>query len=340
MFFNSVDIGIDLGTANILVFIKGKGIVLNEPSVVAIDKDKNKILAVGEEARQMIGRTPGNIVAIRPLKEGVIANYTITQKMLEYVVNKVAGKSFFSKPRIMVCIPTGVTSVEKRAVLEATMQAGASKTYLIEEPLAAALGAGLDIAAAAGSMVVDIGGGTTDIAVLSLGGVVVDASLRIGGDAFDEAIIRHVKRIHNVLIGERTAEEIKINVATVHPEGRQVEQEVRGRDLVTGLPTTIKVTSEDGRKALRESVASLVASVRSVLEKCPPELSADIVDKGIYLTGGGALLDGISQVLKDETDIDTYVAEQPLDCVALGTGKALIDLNKLRPGSIVGNGSL
>ena len=260
--------------------------------------------------------------------------------MLEYVVNKVAGKSFFSKPRIMVCIPTGVTSVEKRAVLEATMQAGASKTYLIEEPLAAALGAGLDIAAAAGSMVVDIGGGTTDIAVLSLGGVVVDASLRIGGDAFDEAIIRHVKRIHNVLIGERTAEEIKINVATVHPEGRQVEQEIRGRDLVTGLPTTIKVTSEDGRKALRESVASLVASVRSVLEKCPPELSADIVDKGIYLTGGGALLDGISQVLKDETGIDTYVAEQPLDCVALGTGKALIDLNKLRPGSIVGNGSL
>lgn len=340
MFFNSVDIGIDLGTANILVFIKGKGIVLNEPSVVAIDKDKNKILAVGEEARQMIGRTPGNIVAIRPLKEGVIANYTITQKMLEYVVNKVAGKSFFSKPRIMVCIPTGVTSVEKRAVLEATMQAGASKTYLIEEPLAAALGAGLDIAAAAGSIIVDIGGGTTDIAVLSLGGVVVDASLRIGGDTFDEAIIRHVKRIHNVLIGERTAEEIKINIATVHPEGRQVEQEVRGRDLVTGLPTTIKVTSEDGRKALRESVASLVASVRSVLEKCPPELSADIVDKGIYLTGGGALLDGIAKVLKDETGIDTYVAEQPLDCVALGTGKALIDLNKLRPGSIVGNGSL
>jgi len=210
---------------------------------------------------------------------------------------------------------------------------------LIEEPLAAALGAGLDIAAAAGSMVVDIGGGTTDIAVLSLGGVVVDASLRIGGDAFDEAIIRHVKRIHNVLIGERTAEEIKINVATVHPEGRQVEQEVRGRDLVTDCDY-YQVTSEDGRKALRESVASLVASVRSVLEKCPPELSADIVDKGIYLTGGGALLDGISQVLKDETGIDTYVAEQPLDCVALGTGKALIDLNKLRPGSIVGNGSL
>lgn len=340
MFFKSIDIGIDLGTANILVYVKGKGIVLNEPSVVAIDKDKNKILAVGEEARQMIGRTPGNIVAIRPLKEGVIANYTITQKMLEYVVNKVAGKSFFSKPRIMVCIPTGVTSVEKRAVLEATMQAGASKTYLVEEPLAAALGAGLDIAAASGSMVVDIGGGTTDIAVLSLGGVVVDASLRIGGDAFDEAIIRYVKRRHNVLIGERTAEDIKINVATVHPQGRQVEQEVRGRDLVTGLPTTIKVTSEDGRKALRESVASLVASVRSVLEKCPPELSADIVDKGIYLTGGGALLDGVDRVLKDETGIDTYVAEQALDCVALGTGKALADLNKLRSGSIVGNGSL
>lgn len=340
MVFNSVDIGIDLGTANILVFIKGKGIVLNEPSVVAIDKDKNKILAVGEEARQMIGRTPGNIVAIRPLKEGIIADYTITQKMLEYVVTKVAGKSFFSKPRIMVCIPTGITSVEKRAVLEATMQAGASRTYLIEEPLAAALGAGLDIAAASGSMVVDIGGGTTDIAVLSLGGVVVDASLRIGGDAFDEAIIRYVKRIHNVLIGERTAEEIKINVATVHPDGRQIEQEIRGRDLITGLPTTIKVSSEDGRKALREAIASLVAKIRSVLEKCPPELSADIVDKGIYLTGGGALLDGIDKVLQDETGINTYIAEQALDCVALGTGKALADLNKLRPGSVVGNGSL
>ena len=269
MFFNSVDIGIDLGTANILVFIKGKGIVLNEPSVVAIDKDKNKILAVGEEARQMIGRTPGNIVAIRPLKEGVIANYTITQKMLEYVVNKVAGKSFFSKPRIMVCIPTGVTSVEKRAVLEATMQAGASKTYLIEEPLAAALGAGLDIAAAAGSMVVDIGGGTTDIAVLSLGGVVVDASLRIGGDAFDEAIIRHVKRIHNVLIGERTAEEIKINVATVHPEGRQVEQEVRGRDLVTGLPTTIKVTSEDRGPTIPTSMRDCLRRPSRCLRRHP-----------------------------------------------------------------------
>lgn len=340
MVFSSVDIGIDLGTANILVYIKGKGIVLKEPSVVAIDKEKNKILAVGEEARQMIGRTPGNIVAIRPLKEGVIANYTITQKMLEYVVNKVAGKSFFSKPRIMVCIPTGVTSVEKRAVLEATIQAGASKTYLVEEPLAAALGAGLDIAAASGSMVVDIGGGTTDIAVLSLGGVVVDASLRIGGDTLDEAIIRYVKRKHNVLIGERTAEEIKINVATVHADGKQVETEVRGRDLVTGLPTTITVTSEDGRKALRESIASLVASVKSVLEKCPPELSADIVDKGIYLTGGGALLDGIDKVLKDETGIDTYVAEQALDCVALGTGKALAELSKLRPGAVVGNGSI
>lgn len=340
MFFNSVDIGIDLGTANILIFVKGKGVVLNEPSVVAIDKDSNKILAVGEDARQMIGRTPGNIVAIRPLKEGVIANYTITQKMLEYVVNKVAGKSFFSKPRIMVCIPTGGTSVEKRAVLEATMQAGASKTYLIEEPLAAALGAGLDIAAASGSMVVDIGGGTTDIAVLSLGGVVVDASLRIGGDTFDEAIIRYVKRANNVLIGERTAEEIKINVATVHHEGRQVELDVRGRDLLTGLPTTIKVTSEDGRKALRESVASLVASVKSVLEKCPPELSADIVDKGICLTGGGALLDGVARVLQDETGIITYIADNALDCVALGTGKALSELNTLKPGTVVGNGSL
>ena len=293
MIFESVDIGIDLGTANILVFVKGKGVVLNEPSVVAIDKDKDKILAVGEEARQMIGRTPGNIIAVRPLKEGVIANYTITQKMLDYVVGKVSGKSFFSKPRIMVCIPTGVTSVEKRAVLEATMQAGASKTYLIEEPLAAALGAGIDISMPSGNMVVDIGGGTTDIAILSLGGVVADASLRIGGDAFDEAIIRYVKKNFNVLIGERTAEEIKMNIATVHPNGRQVEKEIRGRDLVTGLPITIKINSNDGHKALRESISSLVATVRSVLEKCPPELSADIVDNGIYLTGGGALLDGL-----------------------------------------------
>lgn len=337
MFFNSVDIGIDLGTANLLVYIKGKGIVFNEPSVVAINKSKNKILAVGNEARDMIGKVPGNISVIRPLKEGVIANYTVTQKMLEFVVERVAGKSFFSKPRIMVCIPTGITSVEKRAVLEAAMQAGASKTYLIEEPLAAALGAGLDISVPSGSMVIDIGGGTTDIAILSLGGVVVDSSIRIGGDAFDDAIVRYVKKVHNVLIGEPTAEEIKIKVATVHPEGKSEAMEVRGRDLVTGMPTTIKVTSADARAALREPVYAMIATIRGVLEKCPPELSADIVDKGMTLTGGGALIDGLAQLLTDETGIKTTVAENPLDCVALGTGKALAELNNLRPGSVVGN---
>ena len=337
MFFNSVDIGIDLGTANLLVYIKGKGIVFNEPSVVAINRTKNKILAVGNEAREMIGKVPGNISVIRPLKEGVIANYTVTQKMLEFVVERVAGKSFFAKPRIMVCIPTGITSVEKRAVLEAAMQAGASKTYLIEEPLAAALGAGLDISVPSGSMVIDIGGGTTDIAILSLGGVVVDSSIRIGGDAFDDAIVRYVKKVHNVLIGERTAEEIKINVATVHPDGKTADIEVRGRDLVTGMPTTIKVTSADARAALREPVYATIATIRGVLEKCPPELSADIVDKGMVLTGGGALVDGLAQLLTDETGIKTTVAENPLDCVALGTGKALAELNNLRPGSVVGN---
>ena len=337
MFFNSVDIGIDLGTANILVYIKGKGIVFDEPSVVAINKSKNKILAVGNEARDMIDKVPGNISVIRPLKEGVIANYTVTQKMLEFVVARVAGKSFFSKPRIMVSIPTGITSVEKRAVLEAAMNAGASKTYLIEEPLAAALGAGLDISVPSGSMVIDIGGGTTDIAILSMGGVVVDSSIRIGGDAFDDAIVRYVKKVHNVLIGEPTAEEIKIKVATVHSEGRSDAIEVRGRDLVTGMPTTIKVTSADARAALREPVYSMIATIRGVLEKCPPELSADIVDKGMVLTGGGAMLDGLAQLLTDETGIKTTVAENPLDCVALGTGKALGELNNLRPGAVIGN---
>ena len=336
MFFNSVDIGIDLGTANLLVYIKGKGIVFNEPSVVAINRSKNKILAVGNEARDMIGKVPESISVIRPLKEGVIANYTVTQKMLEFVVERVAGKSFFSKPRIMVCIPTGITSVEKRAVLEAAMQAGASKTYLIEEPLAAALGAGLDISVPSGSMVIDIGGGTTDIAILSLGGVVVDSSIRVGGDAFDEAIVRYVKKVYNVLIGEPTAEKIKMNVATVLSNGKCTDMEVQGRDLIAGRPTTIKVTSADARAALREPVYSIIGTIRGVLEKCPPELSADIVDKGMVLTGGGALVDGLAQLLTEETGIKTTVAENPLDCVALGTGKALSELNNLRPQSAPG----
>ena len=268
--FKSMDIGIDLGTANILVYVKGKGVVLKEPSVVAIDKVRNKVLAVGDDAREMLGRSPGTIVAIRPLKEGVIANYTVTQKLLSYVIEKVAGKSLFFKPRVMTCVPIGITSVEKRAVMEATTQGGASKTYLIEEPLAAALGAGIDITVPRGNMVVDIGGGTTDIAVLSLGGIVVDSSIRIGGDHFDEAIVRHVKKVHNVLIGERTAEEIKMGVATVSKFGRNESITVRGRDMVTGLPTTFTVNSAECREALEDSIASLIATVRSVLEKCPP----------------------------------------------------------------------
>ena len=332
--FKSMDIGIDLGTANILVYVKGKGVVLKEPSVVAIDKVRNKVLAVGEDAREMLGRAPGSIVAIRPLKEGVIANYTVTQKLLSYVIDKVAGKSVFFKPRVMTCVPIGITSVEKRAVMEATTQGGASKTYLIEEPLAAALGAGIDISVPRGNMVVDIGGGTTDIAVLSLGGIVVSSSIRIGGDHFDEAIVRHVKKVHNVLIGERTAEEIKMQVATVSRDGRQETISVRGRDMVTGLPTTFSVTSEDCRVALDDSVASLIATVRGVLEKCPPELAADIVDNGIYLTGGGALLDGLAEVMSKETGITTHIADDPLECVALGTGKALENLDKLHPGTV------
>lgn len=332
--FKSMDIGIDLGTANILVYVKGKGVVLKEPSVVAIDKVRNKVRAVGDDAREMLGRAPGSIVAIRPLKEGVIANYTVTQKLLAYVIEKVAGKSLFFKPRVMTCVPIGITSVEKRAVMEATTQGGASKTYLIEEPLAAALGAGIDISVPRGNMVVDIGGGTTDIAVLSLGGIVVDSSIRIGGDHFDEAIVRHVKKVHNVLIGERTAEEIKMNVATVITDGRHESITVRGRDMVTGLPTTFSVSSEDCRVALEDAVASLIATVRGVLEKCPPELAADIVDNGIYLTGGGALLDGLAEIMQRETGITTHIADDPLECVALGTGKALENLDKLHPGTV------
>lgn len=332
--FKSLDIGIDLGTANILVFVKGKGIVLKEPSVVAIDKVRNKVLAVGDAAREMLGRSPGTIIAIRPLKEGVIANYTVTQKLLTYVIEKVAGKSLFFKPRVMTCVPIGITSVEKRAVMEATTQGGASKTYLIEEPLAAALGAGIDISMPRGNMVIDIGGGTTDIAVLSLGGIVVDDSVRIGGDHFDESIIKHVKKVHNVLIGERTAEEIKIKVATVTPYGRRETVEVRGRDLVTGLPTTVTVASEECCVALEDSIDALVSAVRGVLERCPPELAADIVDNGIYMTGGGALLDGLAEVMQRETGITTHIAESPLECVALGTGKALKNLDKLHPGTV------
>ena len=328
--FKSMDIGIDLGTANILVYVKGKGVVLKEPSVVAIDKVRNKVLAVGDDAREMLGRAPGSIVAIRPLKEGVIANYTVTQKLLAYVIEKVAGKSLFFKPRVMTCVPIGITSVEKRAVMEATTQGGASKTYLIEEPLAAALGAGIDISVPRGNMVVDIGGGTTDIAVLSLGVIVVDSSIRIGGDHFDEAIVRHVKKVHNVLIGERTAEAIKLEIGSAGDTEGIENMEIRGRDLLTGLPKTIEITAEEISEALHDTVSAIVDSVKNTLEKTPPELAADIMDRGIVLTGGGGLLRNLDKVISEETKMPVWIAENPLDCVAIGTGKALDHIHEFR----------
>ncbi|MEW6081632.1 MAG: rod shape-determining protein MreB [Bacillota bacterium] len=317
------DIGIDLGTASIIVFVKGKGIVLREPSVVAMDRDTRKILAIGTEARKMIGRTPGNIVAIRPLREGVIADYDITEAMLKHFLAQVCGRRALVRPRIMVCVPSGVTSFEKKAVLEAAQQAGAGKAFVIEEPLAAALGACLDISKPSASMVVDIGGGTTDIAVLSLGGIVLSESLRIGGDKMDEAISRYMKREHNLAIGERTAEEIKISVGTACPGSREVNMEVRGRDLVTGMPKTVPVYSSEVAKAISECLTAILDGVHRVLEKTPPEMSADIMDKGIVLTGGGALLDGLDSLLVKATGVPVHIADDPISCVAMGTGKAL-----------------
>jgi rod shape-determining protein MreB len=314
------DIGIDLGTANVLVYIKGKGVVLREPSVVAIDRDNNKILAVGQEARRMLGRTPGNIVAIRPLRQGVISDYTVTEKMLKYFIAKAVGRRF-RKPRITVCVPSGVTEVEKRAVEEATYQAGARKVNIIEEPIAAAIGAGIDISKACGSMVVDIGGGTSDIAVISLGGVVASTSIKIAGDNFDEAIVRFMRKKHNLLIGERTAEDIKINIGTAYKRPDSLTMDVRGRNLITGLPKTITVTSEEAEEALRESTSKIVEAVHGVLEKTPPELASDIADRGIVLTGGGSLLQGLEQLIESKTGISVITAEDALTCVAIGTGK-------------------
>jgi rod shape-determining protein MreB len=330
-FMTSVDIGIDLGTANILAFLQGKGIVLKEPSVVATDKETGKVMAVGRAAKIMLGKTPDNIVAARPLREGVIADYDVTQIMLENIIQRVAGKSIFFKPRVMICIPSGVTSVEKRAVLEAAMQAGAAKTYLIEQPMAAALGAGLNIGESHGCMVVDIGGGTSDVAVLSLGGIVVSASLRVGGDKFNDAIIRFVKREHNVLLGEEAAEEIKIKIGSVNRHNlRNGQTTVHGRNLVTGLPTTIRITARETLYAMQEPLNMILGCIRGVLEKTPPELAADIIESGIVITGGGALLDGIAESIQDDTRINTKVAENPMDCVALGTGIALAHLSVLK----------
>jgi len=330
MFHLHTDIGIDLGTANILVFVKGRGIVLREPSVVAMDRTSGKVIAVGAEARRMLGRTPGNIVATRPLRDGVIADYDVTEKMLRYFISKAAGKRLLFRPRVMVCIPSGVTGVEERAVKQAAVQSGASQAHVIEEPLAAALGAGLDISQPGGIMVVDIGGGTTDIAVLSLGGIVQSLSLRVGGDKFDEAIIKYVRREFNLAIGERTAEEIKIEVADALPNGGQpLSMRVRGRDLVDGLPKEILITSENIYYAIKEHLQSVVGAVKEVLEQTPPELAADIVDKGIVLTGGGAMLRGLDKLLARETGLNAFLAEDPLSCVAVGTGRALTMLNVL-----------
>ena len=315
------DVGIDLGTASILVYIKGKGVVLKEPSVVAFDRDTNKIKAIGEEARLMLGRTPGNIVAVRPLRQGVISDFTVTEKMLEHFIRKAVGKKTFRKPKIAVCVPSGVTEVEKKAVEDATYQAGAREVFIIEEPIAAAIGAGIDISRPCGNMIVDIGGGTTDIAVISLGGSVVSTSIKIAGDDFDEAIVRFMRKKHNLLIGERTAEDIKIKVGSCYPRSEVDSIDVRGRNLVTGLPKTVTVTSEETEEALKETTSQIVEAVHSVLERTPPELTADIAERGIVLTGGGALLRGLEELLESKTGINTMTAEDPMKCVAIGTGK-------------------
>jgi rod shape-determining protein MreB len=329
MFSLKTDIGIDLGTASVLVYIKNKGVVLQEPSVVAIDTNTNKILAVGEEARRMLGRTPGNIVAIRPLRDGVISDFSITQRMLKYFIKKTCGKKIF-RPRVMVGVPSGVTEVEKRAVEEAVLQAGASKPFIIEEPVAAAIGAGMDITQPSGNMVVDIGGGTTDIAVLSLGGIVVNSSIKFAGDKFDEAIIRHMRKAHNLLIGDRTAEDLKINVGTAFPRDEAVSMDIRGRDLLSGLPKTITVTSVEMREALSETISTIIEAVRAVLEQTPPELAADISDKGIYMTGGGALLYGLDKLMEKRTGVPVHIADDAISCVVYGTGKALENLDLLQ----------
>lgn len=320
-----IELGIDLGTASVLVYAKGKGIVLHEPSVIAFDRNTNKRIAVGEEARLMIGRTPGNIVAVRPMRDGVIADYQTTELMLKYFLEKAGAKRWpFFKTRVVVCIPSGVTEVEQRAVKQAAYQAGARDVKVVEEPYAAALGAGLDIFGPNGNLVVDIGGGTTDIAVLSLNGIVAKRSLRVGGDKFDEAISRYIRREHNLMIGERTAEEIKMAVGSAIPEGRpSAEIDIRGRDLITGLPKTIKVNSQECYVALEESVEAIVVGVKEVLERTPPELSSDILDKGIVMTGGGALMYGFDIRLSRETGLPVSLAEDPISCVALGTGKVL-----------------
>ena len=329
--FFSNDMAIDLGTANTLVYVKGEGIVLNEPSIVAIHQADNTVLAVGKEAKAMLGRTPGNIVAIRPLKDGVIADFDVTEKMLRYFIRRVHRRRALVRPRIVIGVPSGITQVEKRAVRDSAMQAGAREVYLIEEPMAAAIGAGMPITEPGGNMVVDIGGGTTEVAVISLSGIVYSRSVRIAGDEMDEAIVQYIRKNYNLLVGERRAEEIKIRLGSAYPMGGERKtMEVKGRDLIAGIPKTIVIGDDEIREALREPIMTIVEAVRTALERTPPELAADIVDKGIVLTGGGALLKGLDLLLRQETNLPITVAEDPLSCVALGTGKVLDELDLLK----------
>lgn len=326
----SKDIGIDLGTANVLIHLKGKGVVLNEPSVVALDKKTRKVLAVGEEARQMVGRTPGNIVAIRPMQDGVIADFDITEAMLTYFINKLDVRSMFSKPRVLICCPTNITNVEQKAIREAAEKAGGRMVFLEEEPKVAAIGAGMNIFEPSGNMVIDIGGGTTDVAVLSMGDIVTSESIKVAGDMFDNNILHYVKKEYKLLIGERTSEAIKVEIGTVYPNGRNEVMDIRGRDMVNGLPRTVEITSTEVQEALRESISIIVQAAKNVLEKTPPELSADIIDRGVMLTGGGALLHGLDKLLSEELHVPVFVAERPLDCVAIGTGILLDSMDSVK----------
>lgn len=325
----SRDIGIDLGTANVLIHVKGKGIVLNEPAVVAMDLSQGKVLAVGKEAYRMVGRTPGNIEAIRPLKDGVIADFDVTETMLKHFINKIKVRGFMSKPRMLICCPTNITKVEQKAIKEAALKSGGRKVYLEEEPKVAAVGAGMDISQPSGNMVIDIGGGTTDVAVLSMGDIVTSESIKVAGDTFTQDILQYVKQKYKLLIGERTAEDIKINIGTVYRASRSESMDIRGRDMVSGLPRTITVQSDEVEEALRESVALIVQAAKSVLERTPPELSADIIDRGVILTGGGALMHGIDQLLSEELKVPVFVADEPMNCVARGTGIMLQDIDKI-----------
>jgi rod shape-determining protein MreB len=330
MGFFARDIGIDLGTANTLVHVRGKGIVVREPTVVAINKNTKTILAVGDEAKSMIGRTPGDIVAIRPMKDGVIADFDITQSLLKHFIRKAMVSGFISKPRVVICVPSGVTEVEKRAVEEATLQAGAKEAYLIEEPMAAAIGANLAVEEPSGSMIVDIGGGTSEVAVISLGGIVSSKSLRVAGDEFDEAIVLFVKKEYNLMIGERSAEQIKLTIGNAYPKPKEEYMEVRGRDLITGLPKNVTITSSEINEALKEPINAIVDAIKFTLEKTPPELASDIMDKGIMLAGGGALLSGMDKLIKEETGMPVMIAEDPLDCVAIGAGRVIEEIESLK----------